>query len=334
MGEATTRITIEDFVTPPEFARWSLANHSAGRIGGVHLELETNSEQTKLTRSYQQVPLRVLPPFHFGPGQPSLIYLLNPTAGLMDGDGQLIRIDARQGTRAVMVGQSATRIHPAVHGFCTQQWRVRVEANAVAVILPGPAIPFRGARYYQRVHIDLEKEAGLVWGDLWYAGRYARGEASEQFEFETLIQDFAVHREDRLVFRDRFVWQGPWDAEKAAWHFGSHLACGSLFVTGRIEESILPTASNCQAALFRTGSDDTCMRWLGPSEQTTTDLVMLALKSAGILSGEKSPWLFPFRDLGPNHWFMPNHCPRETVPLLEEAIGTPSGSGRPATSNP
>ena len=49
-----------------------------------------------------------------------LLYLLNPTAGLFDGDGQLVSIDAHAGTRAVVVGQSATRIHPALRGFSTQ----------------------------------------------------------------------------------------------------------------------------------------------------------------------------------------------------------------------
>jgi urease accessory protein len=332
MGATTARITSEDFLTPPEFAVWSLATQSAGRIGGVRLELSLASNQTKLSHCYQQVPLRVLPPFQFSPGQPALVYLLNPTAGLMDGDGQLIQIDARQGSRAVIVGQSATRIHPAVHGFSTQQWHVRVEAKSVLVILPGPAIPFRGARYYQRVRIDLERGAGLIWGDLWYAGRYARGEASERFEFETLIQDFTVYRTERLVFRDRYVWRGPWDAETSAWHFGPHLACGSLFVSGPFEEKPLPIETNSHAAVFQTGANDTCLRWLGPSEEITADLVTVALKLAGLLGGGKSPWLFPFQDLAPNHWFVPAHCPRDTVPLLEEAIGIPSGSGRPATS--
>jgi urease accessory protein len=332
MGATTARITAEDFLTPPEFAHWSLANHSAGRIGGVRLQLEADSDENRLAHCYQQIPLRVMPPFRFGPGQPSLIYLLNPTAGLMDGDGQLIQIRAREGTRAVIVGQSATRIHPAVRGFSTQQWQVHVEANAVLVILPGPAIPFQGARYYQRVRIDLEKGAGLIWGDLWYAGRYARGEASEQFQFETLIQDFTVYREERLDFRDRFVWHGPWDAQTASWHFGSHPACGSLFVTGPLVDSLLPSPSNYSRAIFRTGASDTCLRWLGGSEPITADLVTVGLRYAGILGGGKSPWLIPFQDLAPNHWFVPTHCPRDTVPFLDEAMGTPSGSGRPATS--
>src|SRR5205823_8636857 len=192
MGASAARITAEDFLTPPEFARWSLATQPAGRLGGVRLQLEADSGKTKLTQCYQQIPLRVLPPFRFGPEQPSLIYLLNPTAGLMDGDAHLMHIHACQGSRTVVVGQSATRIHPAVQSFSMQQWHVHVETGAVLVVLPGPAIPFRGARYAQRVRIDLKKDAGLIWGDLWYSGRYARGEASEQFQFETLIQDFTV----------------------------------------------------------------------------------------------------------------------------------------------
>jgi len=306
MGAAAARIKAEDFLVPPEFARWSLATQPAGRIGGVRLQFEADSNETKLAQCYQQIPLRVLPPFHFGLGQPSLVYLLNPTAGLMDGDAHLLHIHARQGSRAVVVGQSATRIHPAVQSFSMQQWQVRVESGAVLVILPGPAIPFRGSRYGQRVRIDLEKDAGLIWGDLWYAGRYAREEASEQFQFETLLQDFTVYREERLVFRDRFVWQGPWDAEKASWHFGTHHACGSLFVTGKVSETILGERGEYQRSLFETGDGDSCLRWLGPSEVIIKDLVETGLRLAACLAGgDDRPWLLSAHDLAPNHWFLP-----------------------------
>jgi urease accessory protein len=138
-----------------------------------------------------------------------------------------------------------------------------------------------------------------------------------------------------LVFRDRFAWQGPWDLDQAAWHFGSHLACGSLFVTGPVEDSVLTNESTCQPAVFRTGANDTCLRCLGSSEEITRELVTTTLKSAGNLCGgeSSSPWLLPFQDLAPNHWFVPAHCPRDTVPNLEQEMGMPGGSGRPATSN-
>jgi urease accessory protein len=335
MGATPTRITEEDFVTPPEFSHWSLTDSSAGRIGGVRLELSAVSEGAKLGKCYQQIPLRVLPPFRFGSGQPSLLYLLNPTAGLMDGDGHFIQIRAPSGVRAMVTGQSATRIHPAVHGFSTQQWHVQVDAGAVLVVLPGPAIPFQGSRYYQRVRIDLEPGAGLVWGDLWFAGRYARDKISERFQFEIIIQDFTVHRENRLVFRDRFAWRGPWDTDQATRHFGPHLACGSLFVTRCAENSAPPIRRACQTAFFQTGANDTCIRWLGTSEEITRELVKTALQSAGQLCQQESPdpWLPAFQHLAPNHWFMQTYWPRDTVPDLEPEIGIPSGSGRPAPSN-
>ena len=156
---------------PPDLRRWPLAAEGAGRVGGVRLELAAGPAGARLGACYQQTPLRVLPPFHFGPGQPSLLYLLNPTAGLMDGDGHLVELHASPGGRAVVVGQSATRIHPSVNGLCTQQWRVRVGRGASLVVLPGPAIPFRACRYYQRVEVDLEAGAGLLWGDVWLSGR-------------------------------------------------------------------------------------------------------------------------------------------------------------------
>ena len=234
MGTGSARITAADFVTPPELRTWRLADNPAGRIGGVRLELTGGPAGSRLGACYQQVPLRVLPPFQFGPGLPALLYLLNPTAGLLDGDAQLVEIAAGSGTRALVTGQSATRIHPSLHGFSTQQWRLRVAAGAVLVVLPGPAIPFQGCRYFQRVAIDLDRGAGLVWGDLWLAGRYARGTASEQFQFATLVQDLVVQRDGCLIFRDRFCWQGPWnEVTPRAWHFGTRTAGLRKFVRDR-----------------------------------------------------------------------------------------------------
>ncbi len=243
MGAATARISSADFVIPSELAGLQLASRSAGQVGGLRFELVAAEGKTRLGDCYQQMPLRLLPPFSF-PGEPAaLVYLLNPTVGLLDGDGQLVEILARTGTRALVTGQSANRIHPAVEGFATQQWHIRVEEDAQLVLLPGPTIPFRGCRYYQRAIIDLAPGASLIWGDVWFPGRYARGSLSEQYQFDWLIQHLEIHRRGHhsaagaLIFRDRFAWQGPWDGETMRWHAGTGLATGILFLTGIVEQS-------------------------------------------------------------------------------------------------
>jgi urease accessory protein len=305
MGAPTARITATDFLIPAEFRAWKLAAHPAGRIGGVRLRLSANNSRTVASALYQQIPLRVLPPFQVAACEPALIYLLNPTAGLMDGDAQLMHISAEAGARAVVTGQSATRIHPGIHGFATQQWHVTVEPGAVLVLLPGPAIPFQGCRYYQRVEVDLAEDAGFVWGDIWFAGRYARGKISEQFQFSALVQELIIRRAGRLVFRDRFCWGGPWDQETAAWHFAGAPACGSLFISGKVSEELIQMSPACKPGVFSTAAADTCLRWLGASEAVIDALVKAALGKGAALAGREpgSFWLLQSDGLAPNHWF-------------------------------
>ena len=299
MGAPAFRITAADFLTPPELKEWNLAPDGAGRIGGVRLELVNEAGKARLASLYQQVPLRVLPPFQFSAEDPALLFLLNPTAGLMDGVAQLIELTVRPGTHAIVVGQSATRIHPSINGFSTQQWSVHVANDAVLVVLPGPAIPFQGCRYFQRIAIELAPTAQLIWGDIWLAGRYARGQASEMFQFANVIQDLTIRRAGCLIFRDRFNWHGPWDEMTARWHFGDALACGSLFVTGAVDEDV-----HSKAALFPTACGDSCLRWQGASEAVTASVVQTALRLAGLKSHWKDgrPWLSS-KDLAPCHWF-------------------------------
>ena len=220
MGPSAVRITAEAFVTPPEFRGLSLGNRSAGQIGGVRLDLVQSAGRTRLGHCYQQVPVRVLPPFHLSEEPAVLLYLLNPTAGLMDGDGHWLEIATSPGVRAVVTGQSATRMHPCPRNFSTQQWQIDVAPESELVVLPGPAIPFQQARSYQRVRINLAENSRFIWADIWYPGRYNRGELSERFQFASLIQELEVNRGGGLVYRDRFHWQGPWTHEAVRWNLG------------------------------------------------------------------------------------------------------------------
>ena len=294
-----------DFLIPPELRGLALAANPAGRLGGVRLQLAAGHGATRLAACYQQIPLRVLPPFQLAEGEPALLYLLNPTAGLMDGDGQWIDLEAGPCSRTVVTGQSATRIHPSVQSFATQQWHVRVAEDAILVVLPGPAIPFAGCRYFQRAAIDLAPGAGFVWGDIWLSGRYARGEVSEQFQFSTLIQELSIRRGNHFIFRDRFCWRGPWDRDTAAWHFGGAQACGSLFVIGNVEPDLIPDLPDVKQAHFPTAAGDTCLRWLGPSEAVANAVVQTGLRAVALLNGERNgrPWLLESSGLAPNHWF-------------------------------
>ena len=305
MGPSAVRITAEAFVTPPEFDGLKLAQRSAGQIGGVRLQLLPLRGQTRLGDCYQQVPVRVLPPFHFDGEPAELLYLLNPTAGLMDGDGHWLEIATAPGAKAVVTGQSATRMHPCPRSYSTQQWKIHVAPGSELVVLPGPAIPFQGARSYQRVQIDLENDTRFIWAEIWYPGRYDRGAQSERFQFRSLIQETEVRRVGQLAFRDRFHWQGPWDREAIRWHLGGHLACGSLFVTGAVDEQRISFERSVETAVMRLASGDTCVRCLGSPADVMHAVVNAALRLAANWSANANgtPWLLSSDGLAKNHWF-------------------------------
>jgi urease accessory protein len=281
VGARAARITRDELLTPPEFRGLHPAVHQAARVGGARIELVRVGDETRLGRCYQQVPVRLMPPFVVDSEPASLLYLINLTAGLMDGDGHLIEITARSGTRAVVTGQSATRVHPAVASYATQQWTVDVEDDACLVVLPGPVIPFRGSRYFQRGRVELAPRSRLIWGDIWLAGRYDRGELSERFQFERIVQDFEARRGGLLVYR------------------------GSLFVAGPVPEALPDAAPSVRRSVFRLDSGDSCVRWCGPPPAVTSDLVSIALSLAAgwTVKTGALPWLLASSGLAPNHWF-------------------------------
>lgn len=301
----TARITRDDLATPPEFRDRRTAGHEAARVGGAIIELVDGGDATRLGTCYQQIPLRLMPPFALDDEPASLLYLINLTAGLLDGDGHLIQLVARSGTRAVVTGQSATRVHPALDSYATQQWAVEVEDDACLLILPGPTIPYRGCRYYQRGRIELAPRARVLWGDVWLPGRYERGGLSERFQFECIVQDFEVRRAGRLVYRDRFRWDGPWTPEAAASHFGGELASASLFAAGPVPESLPDADPSLRRSEFRLDTGASCIRWCGHPAAVTTDLVQTALSLAAewTLGPGAPPWLLTSSSLAPTHWF-------------------------------
>jgi urease accessory protein len=245
-----------------------------------------------------------MPPFVLDPEPASLLYLINLTAGLLDGDGHLIQVRAREGSRALVTGQSATRVHPAVKSFATQQWELTVDDDATLVALPGPTIPFSGCRYFQRVRIDLAPSARLIWGDIWYPGRYQRGALSERFQFERIVQDLEARRDGVLVYRDRFRWDGPWSRDEVDWYFGGALASASLYASpSSVDLPVAETGMGFRRVTFVLDSGDVCMRWVGEPSAITADLVRQAMAIAGKWMGMDRPLFLESSNLAPNHWF-------------------------------
>ena len=173
--------------------------------------------------------------------------------------------------------------------------------------------------------VELAPRAQLIWGDIWLAGRYDRGELSERFQFERIVQDFEARRAGRLVYRDRFRWDGPWTTDDAGWYFGGALASASLFIAGSVPDDSSRGRSAATAvalsARFRRELHALVRPSRGRHERP---------RRHGPAAGRQldngpgaPPWLLTSSGLAPNHWFS---TPAETLPVGKGFSCTASGT--------
>lgn len=322
MGKTTISISKKDFLIPPGYSADSLHD----LLGGLRLTVARRGERQALEDWYQQIPLRTSRLFHFPGERPALLYVINPTVGLLDGDGHRIDLHVKHGVRLVVAGQSASRIHPCPRGLATQQWHIRVDSGAELVVLPGPTIPYWGSRYFQSVEVDLEEGAHFAWAEVGLPGRlhHSPGDGAspggEDYAFERFTQRMTVRRKGVPVFVDRVDWQGAWGPDQRSWHLGPNDAWASLFVTGanpaeganglnpaHQESWIVPGA---RLAPLELDQGDQCHRFVGPSEAVTASSVRLALGlAARWTEPQAQPWLLAKHHLGLNHWFTSGNHP-------------------------
>ena len=119
-------------------------------------------------------PLKLLLPKNHGDG--AWVYLSSLGGGLVDGDVVSLTIHVERGGSVVIGTQASTKVYrsPRGTGYRSSAY---VAGEALLALLPDPVSCFAGARYEQKVDVELENEdASLVLVDAVTCGRAASGE--------------------------------------------------------------------------------------------------------------------------------------------------------------
>ena len=153
---------------------------------------------------------------------------------------------------------------------------------------PARIFPTAAADTTRRPASTWTTAARVIWGDIWTPGRYARiGDLAEHHEFNRIVQELEVHRAGELIYRDRYTWEGPWDAAAAQWYLGGSLsdATGSLFITGKVDLPPPGRGGSLRRAVLPLAHGDTLIRWCGSVAEVTAEVVRTALGVAARWSG-------------------------------------------------
>lgn len=131
-----------------------------------------------------------------------VVNVVNPTAGIFDGDELDLEVRVEAGSHLCLTTPSASRVFRSRSGAAaTMRQRFLVEAGAGLEFLPEPLIPHKGAVYEQSTEIRVETDGALLFFEWLAPGRVASGEA---FEFGSISWGTDLWQGNALSVRERY----------------------------------------------------------------------------------------------------------------------------------
>jgi urease accessory protein len=197
-----------------------------------------------------------------------LLYVLNPTGGVLQGDRLEADIRVERGAHAIVTTPSATKIYRAEQHASESHTRLRVARGATLEYLPEPLIPYSGSRYVERLSADVESGGRLLAWELLAPGRAARGEL---FDYDLLGLRLELKEGGRVVLRERAELRParekfPRLAMGQATHYGVLIAFGGE--AQRLEAAIREDLGEQQAGVSRLRGSGIIVKALAGGRQT------------------------------------------------------------------
>lgn len=174
--------------------------------GHLRLRAETREDgKTVIVRQSFRAPFHVGKSYWDEDGQTLRVQVVNPTAGILEGDR--LETDVSVGTNAALLvtTPSASRVFHMRAGEAVASQRFAVERGGWLEFLPEPLVPHQASRYRQVTEIEVADGGELAFADLLMPGRLARGEA---WAWSRLKLELSVRVGGELILRERLDQSG------------------------------------------------------------------------------------------------------------------------------
>lgn len=238
------------------------------RTGRLELHFGVRGGQTVLRRDLQKAPLMVIRPFTLPCGT-LMVFIVNPTGGVLGGDHSDITVQVDAGARALVLTQSATRVQPSPSGApATQDLRFAVAAGGRLEYYPERTLPFAGSRFVQTVRADLDPGAQFGLTETLASGRVHSGERLAFAEYASRVE---VWQGGRRVYLDRQR-LCPGDHTRAPGVWGNHDYAASGVWVGPGRADLPPEAWPAVPGLLACGESAGGAVWLRASAARGLDL--------------------------------------------------------------
>jgi len=171
--------------TPSEFLEYNekitqLEVGKTGKVGHLKLKLESDSKKNKtvVTDQYSQVPLYTQKALYYDEALPNMahLFIMSPSGGVLQGDRYRMDISLANNAVSHITTQGATRIYKMNSNYATQLININVGKDCYLEFIPDQIIPYQNSRYYQKVLLNVDPSASLIYSEIIVPGRVAMGE--------------------------------------------------------------------------------------------------------------------------------------------------------------
>ncbi|MFC4766178.1 urease accessory protein UreD [Effusibacillus consociatus] len=182
--------------------------------------------RSALLHSFHQSPLKVAKPFAGERGE-LLLYLMDSSPGLFNGDTQEIECTLEKGASLYLTNQSSCKLHPSLEmGETSQIQRFNVRKGALLEYFPEALVPYHGANYFGETVLEMQGGAQAIVGEIITPGRAGRGEL---FQYEKIASQFSVSWEGQLAVWDSLLLEpARWNTSRGIFDGYTHI--GTLWV--------------------------------------------------------------------------------------------------------
>jgi urease accessory protein len=204
----------------------------SGKVGLLRLKLEENSDKNKtiITDQYSQVPLYTQKALYYDENLPNMahLFIMSPSGGILQGDRYRIDISLANNAVSHITTQGATRIYKMNSNYATQLININVGKNCYLEFIPDQIIPFRNSRYYQKVSLNVDPSATLIYSEIIVPGRVAMGEL---FSYDLCyLKTIGQNTEKKIKFIDNCMLKPKNQNMNTLGMFGNHTVLASVYI--------------------------------------------------------------------------------------------------------
>ena len=213
----------------------------SGKVGLLRLKFEENSDKNKtvITDQYSQVPLYTQKALYYDENLPNMahLFIMSPSGGILQGDRYRMDISLANNAVSHITTQGATRIYKMNSNYATQLININIGKDCYLEFIPDQIIPFRNSRYYQKVSLNVDPSATLIYSEIIVPGRVAMGEL---FSYDlSYLKTIGQNTEKNIKFIDNCMLKPKNQNMNTLGMFGNHTVLASVYILTKNENALI-----------------------------------------------------------------------------------------------